>query len=182
MPSLLLSTLAKVALSCAAIGFMLFAAKKKGLSFSEDLGLRAPKVVAAALFLLLWVCLVALEEYLTRSVAGAQAKAWPAYPEYIVALRVLAIGVLGPIAEELVFRGFLFAVLRRTRLGVVGAIVIAAAIWSVIHLDYSPILLMLIFVDGLALGLARHASGSLYLPIAMHVLGNMFSISQSLSQ
>lgn len=182
MPSLLLSTLTKVALPGLAISAMLFAAKKKKLSFAEDLGLRAPKPATAGLFLLLWVCLVALEEYLTRSIDGAQAKPWPEYPGYIVAMRVLAIGVLGPIGEELAFRGLLFTLLRRTPLKVAGAIVLTAALWAAIHLQYSPVLLALIFVDGVSLGLARHFSGSLYLAIAMHMLGNLFSIAQSIAQ
>ncbi len=182
MSDLLLSTLSKVALPAVGIGLMLFAAKKRRLSFAEDLGLRAPRPVVALAFLLLWVGLIALEEVLTRSLEGTQAKPWPAYPACIVALRVLALGVLGPIAEELAFRGLLFGLLRRTRLGVVGAIVVAAAVWSLVHFQYAPILLLIIFIDGLALGFARHLSRSLYLPIAMHVLGNLFSISQSLSQ
>ena len=182
MPSLLLSTLTKVALPSVAIGAMLFAAKKRSLSPAEDLGLCAPKPVTAALFLLLWVCLVALEEYLTRFIDGAQAKPWPQYPGYIAAMRVLAIGVLGPVAEELAFRGLLFTLLRRTPLKVAGAIVLTAALWSVIHLRYSPVLLALIFIDGIALGLARHFSGSLYLAIAMHMLGNLFSIAQSVAR
>ena len=182
MPDLLLATLPKVILPAAAIGVMLFAARKRKLLLAEDLGLRLPKPAASVLFLVLWICLVALEEWLTRSIDGAQAKPWPVYPAYIVALRVLAIGLLGPVAEELAFRGLLFALLRRTRLGVIGAIVVAAVLWSLIHLQYSPVLLLVIFVDGIALGAARYFSGSLYLPIAMHVLGNLFSIAQSLAQ
>ncbi len=184
MPDLLFSTLSKVLLPAAAIGVMLVAARKKGkLSFSEDLGLKAPKPVTAVVFLVLWVCLIALEEFLTSAVEGTQAKPWPAdYPAYIVAMRILAIGILGPIAEELAFRGVLFSLLlRKTRLGVIGTIVLTAALWSVIHLQYAPTLLLLIFVDGLVLGFARHRSGSLYLPIAMHVMGNLFSIYQSLA-
>jgi membrane protease YdiL (CAAX protease family) len=42
--------------------------------------------------------------------------------------------------------------------------------------------MLMIFVDGIVLGLARHFSGSLYVPIAMHMLGNLFSIAQSLAR
>ncbi|HEY1090278.1 MAG TPA: CPBP family intramembrane glutamic endopeptidase [Burkholderiaceae bacterium] len=181
MPDLLLTTLPKVLLPAVAIAIMLIAAHKRGLSLSTDLGLARPRPKAAALFLLLWLCLMALEELVTPMLEGAQAKAWPAYPGYIVALRVLAIGLLGPIAEELAFRGLLMRLLGRTRLGLAGAIVVTAALWAAIHVQYAPALLLMIFVDGIVLGLARHFTASLYVPMAMHVLGNLFSIYQSLT-
>lgn len=179
MTNLLLSTLVKVALPAIAIGLLLFAARRKNLSLAENIGFKQPTILATAVFLIAWVCLIALEEVVTSGMDGAQVKRWPDYPAHIVALRILAIGFLGPIAEELGFRGLLMAWLRRTRVGVVGAIVITAALWSVIHLQYTPLLLLLIFVDGIVLGLARQFSGSLWLPVAMHIGGNLFSIYQS---
>ena len=181
MPDLLLSTLAKALLPAAAIAGMLVAAKRKKLSFADDLGFKAPAMGIAALCLVGWICLVALEEYLTGSVEDVQAKHWPDYPPLIIALRILAIGIIGPIAEELAFRGLLMAWLRRIRVPALLAILIAAALWSVIHLQYAPLVLLLIFIDGIALGLARHYSGSLYVPIVMHMSGNLFSIYQSLA-
>lgn len=181
MNELLLTTLTKVLLPAFAIGLMLFFAKRRGLSRADDLGLRAPVWKFAALFVGLWICLIALEEFLTAGLPGTQIKLWPAYPLHILALRILAIGILGPIAEELVFRGFLMRVLSRTRLGVAGAILTTAAVWALIHMQYAPVLLGIIFIDGLVLGVARHFTKSLYVPIAMHMLGNCFSIYQSLS-
>ena len=181
MSDLLLTTLPKVLLPAFAIALMLFVARRRGLSPGDDLGLRKPEWKYAAIFLALWLCLIALEEFLTSGMAGAEIKHWPAYPPLILLLRIIAIGFLGPIAEELVFRGFLLRLLGRTRIGIHGAIVVTAALWSLIHQQYAPILLGLIFIDGIALGLARHFAKSLYVPIVMHVLGNLFSIYQSLS-
>jgi membrane protease YdiL (CAAX protease family) len=73
------------------------------------------------------------------------------------------------------------AFLRRTQLRIYGAILISAALWSCMHFDYSPILLAILFLDGIALGFARHITRSIYVPIAMHIIGNCFSIYQSLS-
>ncbi|MEO8062490.1 MAG: CPBP family intramembrane glutamic endopeptidase [Pseudomonadota bacterium] len=181
MTDMLLTTLPKVLLPAFAIALMIFVAKRRGLSLPEDLGLRKPVWKYAAIFLALWFCLIALEEFVSKGMAGAEIKLWPSYPPLILFLRILAIGLLGPIAEELVFRGFLLRILGRTRLGIYGAIVVTAAIWSLIHLQYAPILLGIIFIDGITLGLARHFTRSLYVPITMHVLGNLFSIYQSLS-
>jgi membrane protease YdiL (CAAX protease family) len=181
MSDLLLTTLPKVLLPAFAIAIMLFAAKRRGLSPGEDLGLRTPDWKFAAIFLALWFCLIALEEVITQGAAGTEIKIWPSYPAAILLLRILAIGFLGPIAEELVFRGFLLRILGRTWIGSYGAILVTAALWSVVHMQYAPIVLGLIFIDGVMLGLARHFTRSLYVPIVMHVLGNLFSIYQSLS-
>ena len=182
MPALLLSTLSKVALPGVAIGLLLFASKRKKFSLVEDIGITPPKIWPSAVFLIAWIFLIAVEEYATSGITDAQAKPWPAYPTHIVALRVLAIGFVGPIAEELGFRGLLLAWLRRSRLGIFGAIVLTAALWSVLHFEYAPELLALIFLDGIVLGCARQVSGSLFLPITMHIGGNLFSIYQSLTQ
>ena len=181
MNDLLITTLPKVLLPAFAIALMLFVAKRRGLSFADDLGLKPPVWTFAAAFLAAWICLIALEEWETTGMPGTEIKLWPVYPPVILALRILAIGILGPIAEELVFRGFLMRILGRTRLGLAGAIVVTAAIWSLIHLQYAPLLLAIIFIDGLVLGAARHFTKSLYVPIIMHVLGNCFAIYQSLS-
>lgn len=177
----LLPTLMKAAIPAAGIALMLFAAHRNRLSLAGDVGFQAPKVVTAILFLLLWVMLIALEEWLAGSIADTHPKSWAGYSTGIVVLRILAIGVLGPIAEEIAFRGLLMALLRRTQLRIYGAILISAALWSCMHFDYSPILLAIIFLDGIALGFARHITRSIYVPIAMHIIGNCFSIYQSLS-
>lgn len=182
MSELLVPTLLKVLVPVAGIALMLFVARMRKLSLTIDVGLQAPHWGFAALFLVFWVLLVATEEYLTRDIPAMQPQLWAAYPPLIMALRILAIGLLGPISEELAFRGVLFAVLRRTRLRIVGAILLTAALWSVSHLQYAPLLLALIFLDGLVLGAARHFTRSLYVPILMHVAGNLFSISQSLAR
>jgi membrane protease YdiL (CAAX protease family) len=178
---LLLATLPKVLLPAFTIAIMLIVAKRKGLSLSDGLGLRMPEPKFAIIFLVGWICLIALEEYATQGVAGTEVKAWPAYPPLILGLRILAVGMLGPISEELVFRGLLLRIVSRTRVGIYGAIVIIAAVWSALHVGYAPIFLAQVFTDGILLGLARHFSKSLYVPIAMHMIGNLFSIYQSLS-
>lgn len=178
----LLSTLSKAALPAIGIAAMLFAARRRKVSFSTDLGFARPRPLATLVFFVLWVALIAAEEWLSASVDGARPKPWADHSALIVSLRILAIGVLGPFAEELAFRGFALSWLRRTRLGVWGAIVVCAAAWSALHVQYAPLMLMLIFVDGLVLGAARHLCGSLWVPIVMHIAGNLFSISQSLAR
>ncbi|MGH8061267.1 MAG: CPBP family glutamic-type intramembrane protease [Pseudoxanthomonas sp.] len=181
MASLLLSTLLKIALPAATAGLVLFAARKRGLSWRNDLGFKAPKPAAWLFWLALWVGWVVLGEFLGSHFGLEQAKAWPQYPLPIVLLRIVAIGMVGPLAEETLMRGLLLHLLRRTFLGVWGAVAVAATAWAAMHYAYGMGTVMLIVADGLILGIARYRSGSLWVPISMHMLGNLFSISQSLA-
>ena len=181
MHSLLVSTLAKLLVPAVAALVVLLVSRKRGFSWGEDLGLRRPKTLALFGWLGLWLVWIAASEVLIRVLGLDQAKAWPGYPPSILVLRIVAIGLVGPFAEELVMRGVVFHVLRRTALGPLGAIAVTAVGWSAMHYLYGPGTLALVAVDGVVLGLARHRSGSLWVPVAMHALGNLISICQSLT-
>ena len=88
----------------------------------------------------------------------------------------LAVGILGPTAEELVFRGVLFSRLMTTRLGPVGTIVLLALVWSAIHTSYELRVIAVIFVEGLILGAARWKTGSVIPPILMHIVWNLYAV------
>jgi membrane protease YdiL (CAAX protease family) len=47
--------------------------------------------------------------------------------------------VFSPMAEEILFRGFLFRALADTRIGVAGGIVLTSLVWGGLHQDYSSI-------------------------------------------
>jgi len=183
MDSQLRSTLLKVALPVLAISVTLVAwrvlSKKKGIS-SKDLGLAWPKASTLFLWLAVWIVWMAVSEVAINALGMEQAKHWPDYSPLIVSLRIVAIGILGPAAEELLARGILFAVLSRKRPGPLGAIVICAAGWAVAHYRYGWKTVALIFLDGILLGTARQHSRSVFVPILMHIIANLFSIYQSL--
>lgn len=100
---------------------------------------------------------------------------WLAAPFLASALRVLAVGILGPIAEELIFRGWFFGLLR-PRVGVAATILLTSAGWALLHYDYPWTVIGVILVDGLLLGLARLTSRSVYPPIVMHILYNLYAV------
>jgi len=102
-----------------------------------------------------------------RSLSG-----WPLY-----ALAVLV--VVGPIFEELVFRGFLYNVTRSSMLknGTAGrvtadvvALVVSSAAFSIMHFNLSGFLAY--FIAGAVLAESYRRSGSLYVPIVAHMLNN----------
>lgn len=93
-------------------------------------------------------------------------------------LLAIALVVAAPLAEELVFRGFMFRGLAASRVGVLGAILMPSAIWAVMHIQYSPFYLMHIFVIGLLLGWLRWRSGSTTLTLLLHAIINLTSLVQ----
>jgi len=84
---------------------------------------------------------------------------------------MLAIVVVAPVGEEIVFRGFLYRGLARPGREMIAVAVIALA-WAMLHIQYDWVGMAQIFAAGLILGWFRWASGSTTLCIVMHVLVN----------
>lgn len=94
-------------------------------------------------------------------------------------LLLFALLVVAPVLEEVVFRGFWFEGLRRSRLGEVGAIVLGSLVWASVHLQYEWFYVGQIFVVGLLLGAARAMTGSLVTPIVMHAFFSGIALLQT---
>jgi membrane protease YdiL (CAAX protease family) len=99
---------------------------------------------------------------------------WRQAPLAASAMRVLAVGVLGPIAEELIFRAFIYS--RLIRFGPAAAIAVTGIGWAILHFDYTLVVIGIIVIDGILLGLARWRTGSIVPPIVMHVLYNLYAV------
>jgi membrane protease YdiL (CAAX protease family) len=88
-------------------------------------------------------------------------------------LLILTAVVIAPISEELVFRGYVFGVLRRYA-GRWWAMVISACVFAAIH-AHIPSLAGL-FVLAIALTLVYEGAGSLWAPVVMHALFNGITV------
>ncbi|MCB0083103.1 MAG: CPBP family intramembrane metalloprotease, partial [Caldilineaceae bacterium] len=86
-----------------------------------------------------------------------------------LALLMVLIAVVAPLAEELFFRGMLYPVLRR-RWSVAPAIVVNGLLFSAIHLI--PPLLPGLFFVGMVLAWVRERSDSLIPCILLHAMQN----------
>lgn len=92
-------------------------------------------------------------------------------PLYVLVAGGLIIGA--PLAEELTFRGQIFAALSQTRIGVIGASILSAAGWAAIHGVTQPIhIVALLFLMGLVLAFLLVRFGSLWVTIACHAVWN----------
>lgn len=90
----------------------------------------------------------------------------------------IAVVIVAPLWEEIVFRGFGFRGFRSSRLGVIGAIVLPALFWTSLHLQYDAYDLAFVFTLGLFFGFARERTGSVTVAILLHVLNNLIATVQ----
>ncbi len=97
-------------------------------------------------------------------------------------LLVLSVVIIVPIYEELIFRGLLWQTTAEQfinkKTGAIFASVLTASIFAVVHVQYDFFEIVSIFILALILGYARYRSGSLLLPILMHIFNNGVSLWQ----
>jgi membrane protease YdiL (CAAX protease family) len=91
----------------------------------------------------------------------------------------IAVVIAAPIWEEFLFRGFLYAGLRESWLGERGTVLATSLLFGGIHASqYDTFGVVATIGVGLMLGIGRAASGSLYVPIAMHIANNALAMVQ----
>lgn len=113
--------------------------------------------------LIFWVFKLPVEgEFMFKAYADSP---WPP-------LLWIATVIFAPVSEEIFFRGFVYQGLAQSRLGVWGAISIAAALWAAMHVQYGIAIIASIFILGVVLGFARYRTGSLWAPVLMHACFN----------
>jgi membrane protease YdiL (CAAX protease family) len=91
---------------------------------------------------------------------------------YFLAFAVIAVAM--PMAEEILFRGFLFDGLRRLCPGWL-AVTVSAAVFSLVH--FQPYYFVPLFIFGLMLGIVRMRTKSLRLPFLLHSFNNAFTLA-----
>lgn len=160
----------------------IFIKAKKGLSFKEYLAFKTPAGkqvvlwlgIALGFFLFLELIATTSDGFSTSFMSDVYSTTSNLLPLY------LGVGVIGPIFEEIFFRGFLFAGIER---GIKNensgqwAVLITSIIFTIIHTQYDWQVLMLLFPLGLMLGYSRLYSKSLWVPIILHMANNIASIA-----
>jgi membrane protease YdiL (CAAX protease family) len=87
---------------------------------------------------------------------------------------------VAPIAEEIMFRGFLFRGWVRSERGAIPGILVISLLFAAIHVQYDWFGMLQVFFIGLLLAIARWRSGSTLLTILMHVLTNLWATIESM--
>jgi membrane protease YdiL (CAAX protease family) len=161
-----------------ALPLILIVARKRGFSLRDDLCLVWPNPVQAAVWIAVWILWLALSEWALRVFGEPAPEVREGLAPLVVVLKVVGMVVLAPAVEEIAFRGLLFRLVERTRLGANGAVILAALVFAALHVQYFGLGLLQVFTDGVLFGLARKTSRSVPLCIAMHSLGNAYAAYQ----
>lgn len=105
-------------------------------------------------------------------------------------LLIFAMVIVAPIYEELIFRGLLWSaiaeqfsnVANAEHRGAIVASLVTSVIFAVIHLQYGVYEISTIVVLALIFCYARIKSGSLLLPMLLHIVNNGAAMGQYLAQ
>lgn len=94
-------------------------------------------------------------------------------------LLILSIGLFIPIAEEVLFRGYLYKVILKSfassKIHAI-AILVQSFIFTVVHIQYSLGVLLLVFLAGCALGILRWRTKSIIPSTIVHCINNSLGV------
>jgi len=175
-----LSTFVTTIICCALVaGIIKF---KRGLSLASYIAIRPVPLKILLKWLGFLAVFIAASDSLTMFLGR------PIVPEFVVTAYAsahpvwiiwVAFVVAAPLFEEIFFRGFLFKGFTSGFIGPAGAIVLTAALWAMVHIQYDAFIVAQIFCLGLMFGTARMQTGSLLVPLAMHSLTNLASTAEA---
>lgn len=159
-----------------AVGLLIVRFRK--LSWGDDVGLKAPRLADLLFWCAIFAIIAALAELMTEPGTGGS---WRGkYSAADLAVRVVAVALLYPVAEEFFFRGVFLGVVRR-RFGAVAAVVLPALVFGLIHIQYDWQGMAFVALDGLIFGIARVRTGSVCVPMLLHILGNSYAVWERLA-
>lgn len=90
-------------------------------------------------------------------------------------LLFIGVGIMAPLFEELLLRGLLFGSVRYMT-DEHSSVAITAGVFALMHLQYNWAIMLLIIPMGVVLGYSRSRSGSIWVPVLLHILNNSMSV------
>jgi uncharacterized protein len=163
------------------VQLLALAARQRGWRASEYLGWIVPNPRDAAVTFAVFVALILATDalYYLLNIYGVppvQINNYRSAREAgVLVILWIAVIVVAPLSEEILFRGFLYRGWARSPRAVVPAVLVISALWAILHRQYDWLGILQIFLQGLVLGWARWRSGSTMLTFAMHAFGNAWS-------
>lgn len=158
-------------------------ARLQGNPLRHVLALCAFKVkhflLTVGLLLLLNGVISALSTWLNREpMAFMDELVSTAHPFWLLGVAII---VVVPIYEEMMFRGFMWTGLAQSAVGMWGASLITSVIFAWIHFQYGWFEVLSIITLAMLFSYARAISGSLWLPIALHMINNGLAMLEFLT-
>jgi len=90
-------------------------------------------------------------------------------------LLAIGVGLMAPLFEEFLLRGLLLGSIRHIT-DAHSAIALTAGVFTLMHLQYNWTVMLLILPLGITLGYARVRSGSIWVPVLLHMINNMATV------
>jgi membrane protease YdiL (CAAX protease family) len=183
-----LVTLSVLVLNPVIIAIVMLAVRLKRASQIEYLALVWPRSRWVAIGIAGIVVLIAVSDALLflsgrPLVSPFQLQSYTsAVEEGWVSLMLLAIILVAPAGEEVLFRGFMFRGFARSERSTWPAIVVISLLWAGPHIQYDWTGLLQIFAAGLLLGWIRWRSGSTLLTFLLHALFNLEGTMETVLQ
>jgi len=176
--------LAMLVLLSGAVGLLALTliSRNQGLTFDQELRLTKPKIHQLFGYSVLGILCSALGIVFFQSIN------WTPEPDMLDMmidgasnpLTWISVVIMAPIFEEVLFRGYCYRVLYKTRAGVIGTLLIGNSIWMLLHAgQYDWLGMTFLFIVGLVFGFARWKTNNLVIPIAMHMVFNATSMTST---
>jgi membrane protease YdiL (CAAX protease family) len=149
--------------------------KRRGIV--DLLGLRLAPARQFLLWTAIFLLLAAGLELLMRAVPSFQTD----FMERVLGsnsdrvLLAIGVGLMAPLFEEFLLRGLLLGSIRHIT-DAHSAIALTAGVFTLMHLQYNWTVMLLILPLGITLGYARVRSGSIWVPVLLHMINNMATV------
>jgi len=153
---------------------LLIVIKWKANNFKLQLGLFTPNIKSILIWLVAVVVLGMGLEFVGQQFDLFQSdfmeQIWNNTTHY--SWLFVAVALIAPVFEELLFRGLLLDSLDRIGLRMHGAAIVSSVLFAVVHLQYDWSIMIAITLLGMVLAYSRYYSRSLYVPIILHFVNN----------
>ncbi|MEZ4739377.1 MAG: CPBP family intramembrane glutamic endopeptidase [Flavobacteriales bacterium] len=87
----------------------------------------------------------------------------------------IGVGIMAPVFEEFLLRGLLFGSIRHMA-DEHATVAMTAGVFTLMHMQYDWTVMLLILPMGIVLGYSRSRSGSIWVPVFLHIANNMVSV------
>lgn len=152
------------------------------MPFAETLAWRRPKGKDILQYTAIYLAWIGLTELILWKTGMLETGQWQGYTAGYILVRAAVICLLAPFAEEIIFRGMIFYRFRQ-KLGPVRAIILTAIIFTALHIHWGgapveQLLLLITFADALYYAWVRQRTGSIFIPMLLHALGNAVAVAE----
>jgi membrane protease YdiL (CAAX protease family) len=99
-----------------------------------------------------------------------------------VSLFVVVGSVVGPLLEEVWWRGFVFHGIAASKAGPILAVILPAVPFAMMHYHYDRLGMFMVFLIGLFLGAVRWRTGSTTLAVICHAAANLYALVKFMTE